>query len=122
MKRASWLIMAVIGLAILSRPAIAQSTPSPSGQKSADVTSRQARSVKDQVLTSPEMPAVRIEFDKGFKYAGSHSFILYDVAHAEQHFFVDADKEGRIKRMYWVQFEGYTLFPYTTLFHLKSVV
>jgi hypothetical protein len=28
-------------------------------------------------------------------------------ARAEQHFFVDADKEGRIKRMYWVQFEGY---------------
>ena len=35
------------------------------------------------------------------------SFILYDVANAEQHFFVDADKDGRIKRMYWVQFEGY---------------
>jgi hypothetical protein len=107
MKRASWLIIAAIGLAILSNPAIAQSTPSPSGQKAADAASRQARSVKDQVLTSPEMPAVRIEFDKGFKYAGSHSFILYDVAHAEQHFFVDADKDGRIKRMYWVQFEGY---------------
>ncbi len=53
------------------------------------------------------MPAVRIEFDKGFKYVGSHNFILYDVAHAEQHFFVDADKEGRVKRIYWVQFEGY---------------
>jgi hypothetical protein len=107
MKRASWLIIAVIGLATLSGPAITQSTPSPSGQKSGDVTSRQARSVKDQVLTSPEMPAVRIEFDKGFKYAGGHRFILYDVANAEQHFFIDADKERRIKRMYWVQFEGY---------------
>jgi hypothetical protein len=107
MKRASWLIIAVIGLATLSGPAITQSAPSPSGQKSGDVTSRQARSVKDQVLTSPEMPAVRIEFDKGFKYAGGHRFILYDVANAEQHFFIDADKERRIKRMYWVQFEGY---------------
>jgi hypothetical protein len=107
MKRASWLIIAVITLAILSRPAIAQSTPSSSGQKATDAASRLARSVKDQVLTSPEMPAVRIEFDRGFKYAGGHSFILYDVAHAEQHFFVDVDKEGRIKRMYWVQFEGY---------------
>jgi hypothetical protein len=29
------------------------------------------------------------------------------VAHAEQHFFVDAGKQGQIKRMYWVQFEGY---------------
>src|SRR5262245_17805488 len=107
MKRAPWLILVVIGLAALSNPARAQSAQSPSGQKANEVANRQARSVKDQILTSPETPPVRIEFDKGFKYVGSHSFILYDVAHAEQHFFVDADKEGRIKRMYWVQFEGY---------------
>jgi len=107
MKRVSWLITAAVCLAALPNPAIAQSAPAPSGQKATDVASRQARSVKDQVLTSTEMPAVRIEFDKGFKYVGNHSFILYDVAHAEQHFFIAADKEGRVKRMYWVQFEGY---------------
>ena len=66
-----------------------------------------SRTVKGQVLTSTEMPAVRLEFDKAFKYAGGHDFILYNVARAEQHFFVDADKQGRIKRLYWVQFEGY---------------
>jgi len=107
MKRASRLITAAICLAALPNPAIAQSISSPSGQKATGAASQQTRSVKDQVLTSPEMPAVRIEFDKGFKYVGSHSFILYDVAHAEQHFFIDADKEGRVRRMYWVQFEGY---------------
>jgi hypothetical protein len=53
------------------------------------------------------MPAVRLKFDKGFKYVGGQTFILYDVANAEQHFFVDADDQGRIKRFYWVQFEGY---------------
>ena len=53
------------------------------------------------------MPAVRLEFSQPFRYAGGHSFILYEVANAEQHFFVDADKDGRIKRMYWIQFEGY---------------
>ena len=67
----------------------------------------QTRSVKDRTLTSTQMPAVRLEFDQPFKYVGGHSFILYDVANAEQHFFVDADKEGRVKRMYWIQFEGY---------------
>ena len=67
----------------------------------------QTRTVKDRTLTSKEMPAVRLEFSEPFKYAGGHSFILYEVANAEQHFFVDADKDGRIKRMYWVQFEGY---------------
>jgi hypothetical protein len=63
--------------------------------------------VAGQVLTSNGMPSVRMKFDKAFKYAGTQSFVLYDVANAEQHFFVDADKTGRIKRMYWVQFEGY---------------
>src|SRR4030095_9068668 len=65
------------------------------------------RTVKGQVLTSREMPAVHLEFDNKFKYAGGQSFILYDVARAEQHFFVDADAEGKVKRLYWVQFEGY---------------
>ena len=65
------------------------------------------REVKGQVLKSPSTPAVELEFDKDFKYVGGHKFVLYDVANAEQHFFVDADKQGRVKRLYWVQFEGY---------------
>ncbi len=65
------------------------------------------RRVDGQVLTSTEMPAVRLEFDQAFKYVGTQSFVLYDVANAEQHFFVDADEKGRIKRLYWLQFEGY---------------
>ena len=65
------------------------------------------RAVTGQVLKSTEMPAVSIELGEGFKYAGGHDFILYDVARAEQHFFVDADAGGRIKRFYWIQFEGY---------------
>ncbi len=67
----------------------------------------QTRTVKDRTLTSTQMPAVRLEFNQPFRYAGGHSFILYEVANAEQHFFVNADKEGRIRRMYWIQFEGY---------------
>ena len=63
--------------------------------------------VAGQILTSNGTPSVRMKFDKAFKYAGNQSFVLYDVANAEQHFFVDADKSGRIKRMYWIQFEGY---------------
>jgi hypothetical protein len=66
-----------------------------------------ARVVKGQILDSADMPAVRLKFDDAFRYVGSQEFILYEVARAEQHFFLDADKEGRIRRMYWVQFEGY---------------
>lgn len=50
---------------------------------------------------------MRLKFDKTFKYVGSQSFVLYAVANAEQHFFVDADKDGRMKRFFWIQFEGY---------------
>ena len=67
----------------------------------------QLREVKGRIIKSKDTPAVELEFGKDFKYAGGHRFVLYDVANAEQHFFVDADKDGRIKRLYWVQFEGY---------------
>jgi hypothetical protein len=69
--------------------------------------SDQTRRVKGRVLTSTYLPPVRVRFDKRFKYVGSQKFILYDRAQVEQYFFVDADNERRIRRMYMVQFEGY---------------
>jgi len=77
------------------------------------------RIVAGQVLTSKDTPAVRLEFDKAFKYVGAQSFVLYGVANAEQHFFVDADKDGRMKRFFWVQFEGY-LPTNTNSYNYKS--
>ena len=65
------------------------------------------RTAKGDTLTSPELPKLKLKFDKEFKYAGGHTFILYEVARAEQHFFVDADKDGNVSRFYWIQFEGY---------------
>jgi hypothetical protein len=106
MKRLLFLVIAFSSLAISLESAYVQSAPSPALKETA-AAKQQSRSVKGQRLISTEMPAVRMEFDKGFKYVGGQDFILYDVARAEQHFFVDADKQGRIKRMYWVQFEGY---------------
>lgn len=69
--------------------------------------STQTRRVKGQVLTSTYLPSIRLRFDKRFKYVGSQKFTLYDRAQAEQYFFVDADNQRRLKRMYMVQFEGY---------------
>ena len=83
----------VILLIVLSTLVFSQDTP--------------LRRVKGRVIESKDLPAVELEFGKDFKYVGGQKFVLYDVANAEQHFFVDADKQGRIKRMYWVQFEGY---------------
>lgn len=67
----------------------------------------QTRQVKDQVLTSSYLPSIRIKFDDKFKYIGSQKFILYERAQVEQFLFVNADKDGRVKSMYFVQFEGY---------------
>ena len=77
------------------------------GQSPAKTESNQMRRVKGQVLTSTSLPPIRIKFDKAFKYVGSQRFILYDRAQVEQHFFVNADKQKRIKLMYMMQFEGY---------------
>jgi hypothetical protein len=103
MKHLFWLV-AVAVFMFPSSSACGQTNP-PAG--SASVTDKPLRRVDGQVLISSRLPAVRLEFDRGFKYAGTQSFILYDVATAEQHFFVDVDAQGRIKRMYWIQFEGY---------------
>ena len=105
MRKRSILCISLIGLlmSLLVSPQFGCAQSAPSSQGPPPVT----RSVKGQVLTSADNPAVRLEFDKKFKYVGSQSFILYDVATAEQHFFVDADDQGRVKRFYWVQFEGY---------------
>ena len=69
---------------------------------------QQTRQVKDQILTSTYLPPIRIKFADDFKHVGTQGFVLYERAQVQQHFFVDADNETRIiKRMYWVQFEGY---------------
>jgi len=40
-----------------------------------------------------------------FRYAGGQRFILKSVADAEQHFFVSADSDGTIRRLFWLQAE-----------------
>lgn len=72
-----------------------------------DVRAQLLRTVEGQVLTSPELPAVRLEVDPTFAYAGGQSFVLAGVARAEQHLFVEAGENGHVQRLWWFQFEGY---------------
>jgi len=99
MKKTRSLVLALASSLLLSSFAIAQS--------STKAEANRTRRVKRQVLTSTYLPSIRVRFDNRFKYIGSQKFILYERAQVEQHFFVDADKQRRIKRMYMVQFEGY---------------
>lgn len=105
MKKKMAFSVPVVSLWMLIGLACGQSSSKSSVSSAAGV--QKPRPVSGQVLTSTTMPPVRIEFDKKFKYVGSQSFVLYDVANAEQHFFAELDKEGRVKRLYWIQFEGY---------------
>ncbi len=107
MKRTLISIIAMLVFLVTPEISRAQSSSSSTVNTQSASSARVVRTVKGRVLSSTEMPAVRIEFDKPFKYVGTQSFVLYKVANAEQHFFVDADDQGRLKRFFWVQFEGY---------------
>jgi hypothetical protein len=65
------------------------------------------RTGQDTILRSEKLPAIAIQIDPEFKYAGSTSFILYEIARVEQHHFVVADEQRRVLRQLWFQFEGY---------------
>jgi hypothetical protein len=65
------------------------------------------RTGQNTILRSEKLPAINIQIDPQFKYAGSTSFILYEICHAEQHHFVIADEQRRVLQQLWFQFEGY---------------
>lgn len=105
MKRLSPVACALVVSAVMTALACVRAAPTSVG--SAQEGIHPTRRVTGRTLVSDATPRVRISFDEKFKYVGAQAFILYDVARAEQHFFVDADKDGQIRRFYWVQFEGY---------------
>jgi hypothetical protein len=63
------------------------------------------RKVEGQTLVSPELPAARFRFARGFHYLGGQRFALGGSTDAEQHFFADAGQDGAIRKLYWIQFE-----------------
>jgi hypothetical protein len=65
------------------------------------------RTVQNNILRSEELPNIEIQIDPEFHYVGNTSFILYEVAHVEQHHFIVADAENRVTKRLWFQFEGY---------------
>jgi hypothetical protein len=82
------------------------------------------RTGENTILRSEKLPAINIQIDPAFKYAGGTSFILYDIARVEQHHFVVSDAERRVVRQFWFQFEGYLennthTYDYSGLEHLS---
>ena len=65
------------------------------------------RRVRGNAIVSKREPAVRIEVPKAAVYAGADRFVLYEIADCELHAFVEVDADRRVRRLYWIQFEGY---------------
>gem|GEM_PF-342833 len=61
----------------------------------------------NNVLISAHDPKVRIELRKPVQYVGADRWVLFGIADCELHAFVEADGQKRVRRLYWVQFEGY---------------
>ena len=43
--------------------------------------------------------------DPSLKYVGTKSFNLNNIADVEVHLYVDANKNGRVNRLYWIHYE-----------------
>ncbi len=65
------------------------------------------RTVEGNVVDSERDPKVRVHLPKSAQYVGTDRWVLYGMADCELHAFIDADAEEHVRRLYWVQFEGY---------------
>lgn len=63
--------------------------------------------VKANTLVSGGYPEGVIRMSPDLDYVGGETFILYDVARCEIHLYVEADESRLVRRLYWLQFEGY---------------
>ncbi|NNL96381.1 MAG: hypothetical protein HKO64_12230 [Xanthomonadales bacterium] len=65
------------------------------------------RAVRGNDIESRFDPAATVSFSEEFEYIGGQKFILYGVADTEQYFFVEKTAGGKLKSVYWVQYEAY---------------
>lgn len=60
---------------------------------------------QDAELASPFLP-VRVRVSPSFRFVGSQTFVLREVAEVEQHLYAIANG-GEVERLVWIQFERY---------------
>jgi hypothetical protein len=65
------------------------------------------RSVQGNVVTSTQEPRVHIRLPRTVHYVGSDHWVLFGIADCRLFAFVQSDSRKRVRRLYWVQFEGY---------------
>lgn len=65
------------------------------------------REVEGNRVISRSDPAISVEVPAAARYLGAERWDLYGIADCELHLFAEADATGQVKRLYWIQFEGY---------------
>ena len=60
-------------------------------------------------IVSAKQPPIRIDLPRQSRFVGADHWVLFGVADCALYFFAEADRDGIIRRYYWVQFEGYVL-------------
>jgi hypothetical protein len=98
------MMMVVALLAIGCVPAMSQETPVAAAEASA-VPAPEAQVSGRSVFHPREGLTVRVPAKA--IYLGAERFALYGVADCEIHLFVEADRNRRVRRLYWVHFESY---------------
>jgi len=92
-----------ISQALLVLALIAAGTMAVAHENGADALERR---VKGNVLASASGVEIIIEVAESFRHVGGQRFILREHTDVEQHFFVVADADGDVDKMYWLQFEA----------------
>ena len=64
------------------------------------------RKIDATTVVSAADPALSITVPEAARYIGADRWVLYDVADAEIHAFVEADAAKKVQRVYWIQFEA----------------
>jgi hypothetical protein len=70
-------------------------------------TTAPERKIDGNAIISERDPNLRIELPASVQYVGADRWILYEIADCELHAFVEADEQKNVRRLYWIQFEGY---------------
>jgi len=105
MKKILKIVLAVAILAVIAF--FLHRKINPGSRTTSPVFTNLSRTISGNQLNSSRDPTRVLRFDPSYQYVGGQKFVLYGVANAEQHFFVEASPDKRIRSLYWVQFEEY---------------
>ena len=72
----------------------------------AEAVAPPASTVRGHSVAHPQA-RLTVRVPKAATYVGSDRFDLYGVADAEIQVFAEADRNKRLTKLYWIQFEGY---------------